>query len=128
MGMMKFTLNEQVLVGIGGCIGSVARYQINEWIPSLSGTFIVNILGCIAIGMLMYESIYFGAFSRNTRLFLGVGLIGSFTTFSAFATQSIDAGLIPGGLNIVANIIFGLFGVFIGRFIILKQGGLSWNT
>lgn len=123
---MKFTVFESGLVGIGGCIGSIARYQVNEWVSSLPGTFIVNVLGCFAIGMLMYESIYFGAFSRNTRLLLGVGIIGSFTTFSAFATQSISAGPVLGTINIAANIVCGLLGVLIGRFIILRQGE-SWN-
>ena len=124
---MKFTLHEQGLVAIGGFIGSIARYQINEWIPSLFGTFIVNFVGCVAIGFLMYESIYLGGFSRNTRLLLGVGIIGSFTTFSAFATQSVDAGLEIGTLNILANIIFGLLGVSLGRHIIVSQRGPSWN-
>lgn len=123
---MKFIPSETGIVGIGGFIGSIIRYQINEWIPSLFGTFIVNILGCVAIGILMYESIYFGAFSRNSRLLLGAGMIGSFTTFSAFATQSIQAGLIFGILFIIANIIFGLLGVLLGRHIILR-GRSSWN-
>lgn len=74
----------------------------------------------------MYESIYFGAFSRNSRLLLGAGMIGSFTTFSAFATQSIQAGLIFGILFIIANIFFGLLGVLLGRHIILR-GRPSWN-
>ena len=123
---ITFVPKESALVGIGGCIGSVARYQINEWIPSLLGTCIVNVLGCIAIGFLMYESIYFGAFSRNSRLLLGAGMIGSFTTFSAFATQTIEAGLFYGIIFIAANILCGLMGVFIGRQIIL-WGRRSWN-
>lgn len=126
--MIKFTFYERGLVAVGGLVGSVVRYQINEWIPSLPGTFIVNFLGCVAIGILMYESIYFGAFSRNTRLFLGVGLIGSFTTFSAFATQTFDAGLLVGSINIVANIFCGIIGVLLGRYIILNQQRLSWIT
>lgn len=123
---MKFVTLETALVGIGGCIGSIARFQLNEWIPSLAGTFIVNVLGCIAIGLLMYESIYFGAFSRNSRLLLGAGMIGSFTTFSAFATQTIEAGPVYGSVFIIANILCGLMGVFIGRQIILRGRG-SWN-
>lgn len=124
---MKFTLKERGIVCIGGFIGSISRYQINEWIPSLFGTFIVNFVGCVAIGFLMYESIYLGGFSRSTRLLLGVGIIGSFTTFSAFATQSLTSGLEIGILNIVANIVFGLLGVSLGRHIIVSQGSSSWN-
>ena len=125
---MKFTVSERGIVGVGGCIGSIARYQINEWIPSLMGTFIVNVLGSVGIGILMYDSLYFGAFNRNSRLLLGVGIIGSFTTFSAFATQSIAAGPILGTINIAANIICGMAGVLIGRFIVMRQRGFSWIT
>lgn len=123
---MKCTPSESAIVGIGGCIGSLGRYQINEWIPSLLGTFMVNVIGCIAIGILMYESLYFGAFSRNTRLLLGTGVIGSFTTFSAFATQSIEAGPVIGILFIAANIFCGLLGVWFGRYFILGVRS-TWN-
>lgn len=124
---MTFTFHDRGLVCLGGCIGSVARYQINEWIPSLLGTFLVNFLGCIAIGFLMYESIYLGGFSRSARLLLGAGTIGSFTTFSAFATQTFAAGWEVGILNILLNIGFGLLGVSVGRHIIVSQRGMSWN-
>jgi len=124
---MTFTLHDRGLVCLGGCIGSVMRFQINEWIPSLAGTFLVNFLGCVAIGFLMYESIYLGGFSRNARLFLGTGVIGSFTTFSAFATQTFSSGLEIGILNILLNIGFGLLGVSLGRHIIVSQRGPSWN-
>ena len=124
---MKYTFPECGFVGIGGFIGSVARYQINEWVPSLFGTFIVNFIGCVAIGFLMYESIYLGAFSRNARLLLGAGMIGSFTTFSAFVTQSFDAGLVFGFFNVLANVSFGLIGVSLGRHILVSQRGASWN-
>jgi len=125
---MKFAPSEVLTVAIGGFVGSIARYQINELIPSLAGTFLVNVLGCVGIGILMYESIFFGAFSRRTRLFFGVGCIGSFTTFSAFAAQSFDAGPILGCINIAANIFFGLCGVLLGRFLILNQRRSLWNT
>lgn len=124
--VMKFTPSETAIVGIGGCIGSIARYQVNEWVPSLFGTFIVNVLGCVAIGILMYESMYFGAFSRNARLLLGAGMIGSFTTFSAFATQSVEVGPVIGLIFIAANIFCGLLGVLLGRYFILGVRS-TWN-
>ena len=124
---MAIHIPEHGFVAIGGCIGSILRYQINEWIPSLLGTFVVNVLGSIAIGYLMYESLYLGGFSRQTRILLGVGIIGSFTTFSAFATQSLAAGPVWGILNISANICFGLAGVSLGRHIIISQRGPAWN-
>jgi len=123
---VRFIPSETGVVGIGGCIGSIARYQVNEWIPSLFGTFVVNIVGCFAIGILMYESIYFGAFSRHTRLLFGAGMSGSFTTFSAFATQSFQEGFVIGGIFVFANITCGLFGVLFGRYFILGVRS-TWN-
>ena len=124
---MKFSWSETGIVGLGGCIGSVARYQVNEWFPSLFGTFAVNVIGCFAIGILMYESMYFGAFSRDLRLLLGAGTIGSFTTFSAFATEAFQAGPVIGVLYIIANIFFGLTGVFLARNIILSRREAAWS-
>ena len=78
-------------------------------------------LGCILMGIFMYESIYIGAFSRETRIFFGVGVIGAFTTFSSLAVQSfkISPGLAI--LNIGANLVFGLHGIFVGRYFVSYQ-------
>lgn len=125
---MNISLYDEVLVCVGGFCGTVMRYHINNWIPSLPGILIVNVLGCIAISILMYSSIFFGAFDRKSRLFFGVGLIGSFTTFSAFAYQSFSSGPVIGTLNILANILLGLAGVFIGRVMVTNPRGSSWIT
>jgi fluoride exporter len=125
---MNISLSDEVLVCAGGFCGAVGRYQISDWIPSLPGILIVNVLGCIAISILMYSSIFFGAFDRKSRLFFGVGVIGSFTTFSAFAFQSFSSGLVIGSLNILANILLGLVGVFIGRVMVTNPRGSSWIT
>ena len=125
---MKYSLSDEVLVCIGGFCGAVARYLVNEQIPSLPGTLVVNVLGCMAISILMYGSIFFGAFSRSSRLFFGVGVIGSFTTFSAFAAQSFSSGPILGLLNILANILLGLAGVFLGRVMVTNPRGSAWIT
>ncbi|HWQ64248.1 MAG TPA: fluoride efflux transporter CrcB [Methanospirillum sp.] len=125
---MNISLFDEALVCIGGFCGAVGRYQINDYIPSLPGTLVVNVLGCIAISILMYSSIFFGAFDRKSRLFFGVGVIGSFTTFSAFAYQSFSAGPVIGVLNILANILLGLTGVFIGRVMVTNPRGSAWIT
>ncbi len=125
---MKLLLSEEGLVCIGGFCGAISRYLVNEQIPSLPGTLVVNVLGCMAISILMYGSIFFGAFNRSSRLFFGVGVIGSFTTFSAFAAQSFSAGLVIGLLNIIANILLGLIGVFLGRVMVTNPRGSTWIT
>ena len=83
------------LIGIGGMSGSILRYLINKNISHIYdsfpiGTFAVNIIGCLLAGIL------FKYFSLNKdinvelSLFLIVGFCGGFTTFSAFAIDSIS--------------------------------------
>jgi fluoride exporter len=112
------------LIASGGFIGAVLRYLIDQQIPSLAGTLAVNFLGCIVMGMFMYESIYIGKFSREMRIFFGVGIIGAFTTFSALAVQSFAAGPGIAVLNITANLVLGLSGIFVGRYFITYQRGI----
>lgn len=81
-------VNNFLLVGIGGAIGSMARYGIGRLASSWPGgwplaTFLVNLLGSLLIGVLV------ALLWRNepARLLLGVGLLGGFTTFSAFSLE-----------------------------------------
>jgi fluoride exporter len=124
---MTLELPEPGYVAIGGCCGSLLRYLITGWIPSLPGTFIVNFAGSVAIGFLMYESVYLGGFSRQTRLLFGAGVIGSFTTFSAFAAQTLTAGPVWGLISVIAHLCCGLAGVSLGRHIIISQRGPGWK-
>jgi fluoride exporter len=84
-------MKEILLVGLGGCIGAIGRYKIGAWILPLSlnsrfpvSTFAVNIIGCFLIGVLAGLAEKHGAFSLEWRLFLMTGILGGFTTFSAF--------------------------------------------
>ena len=109
------------LIATGGFLGAVLRWFIDEQIVSLPGTLLVNFLGCFVMGVVMYESIYIGKFSRNTRIFFGIGVIGAFTTFSTLAVQSFQAGPVIGMVNILANILLGFIGILAGRHIISYQ-------
>jgi CrcB protein len=120
---MKFYYS-YALIAAGGFLGAVLRWFIDLQIPSLAGTLVVNFLGCILMGVFMYESIYIGAFSRETRIFFGVGVIGAFTTFSTLAVQSFEVAPDIAILNIAANLVLGLFGIFVGRYIISYQRGI----
>src|SRR5689334_16681029 len=78
------------IAGLGGFLGSAARF----WIASLSyrllgqdfpyGTLIVNVVGCFLIGFLMTVFEQRFLITPNLRIFLTIGILGGFTTFSSF--------------------------------------------
>lgn len=85
-----------VFVGIGGALGAIARYKLGGLILHRSegwnfplSTLCVNLLGCLVIGMLAALVEHYDLFSPAARLFLFTGLLGGFTTFSAFAYEGI---------------------------------------
>jgi len=84
-----------LIVGSGGFIGTIARYLSNELMRKLTssnfpfGTLLINILGCLIIG-LIYGFIEKGKLLEpDLRLFLTTGICGGFTTFSAFSIETI---------------------------------------
>ncbi|HEX6194018.1 MAG TPA: fluoride efflux transporter CrcB [Chitinophagaceae bacterium] len=114
-------INQLLLVGLGGGIGSIARWLCQRYAAVLYphhyplGTWIVNIVGCFLIG------IFWGrlhAATINWKLFLMIGLCGGFTTFSAFTLESI--GLIKQEkhglffLYIAASVLGGLAATYAG--------------
>lgn len=118
-------MKQILLVGLGGAFGSIARYLIGgamlHRFPNLKfplGTFTVNILGCLAIGLLAGLAEKRGVLSAEARLFLITGVCGGFTTFSAFANENLflirrsDAPLAM--LYITASVVLGLIAVWIG--------------
>jgi CrcB protein len=89
-------MKQIVLVGIGGCVGAIARYKLGglvlhhsvDWRFPL-GTFVVNALGCLVAGVIAGAVERLGMFSPDTRVFLFSGLLGGFTTFSAFSLETL---------------------------------------
>ena len=84
-----------LLVGLGGFIGAVARYKLGGWVLHLTaqekfpfGTFAVNVVGCLIAGVLAGLVEKHELFSAETRIFLFTGLLGGFTTFSAFGLET----------------------------------------
>jgi CrcB protein len=82
-------------VGLGGGLGSVARYLCGQAWPARPGgfpwsTFTVNVTGCFALGALMVYVLEVWPPSRYLRPFLGVGVCGGFTTFSTYAVETRD--------------------------------------
>jgi CrcB protein len=113
-------LKQLILVAIGGAVGSVARYKLGgvalhhtpTWNFPLS-TFSVNIIGCFVIGILAALAEHHDLFSPSVRLLLFTGLLGGFTTFSAFGYES------------VFLLRRGLFSVATGYVLLSVLGGLA---
>ncbi len=88
-------MKEFVLVAIGGALGAVARWKLSgailrcaaDWRFPLP-TFVVNVAGCIIAGLVAGLIVKQEMFSPALRLFLLTGLLGGFTTFSAFGVES----------------------------------------
>ena len=104
-------MEKYLFIGFGGFIGSVCRYGLSSFIyKSLGdrfpyGTLTVNFLGCFTIGLLMMLFEERWLVQPNIRLFLTVGILGGFTTFSTFSYETIE--MFRGG-----NTSFGLLSVF----------------
>lgn len=117
-----------LFVGIGGFIGSISRYFIQESMQRIGngmffpvGTLAVNVIGCLAIGYLGGWEESKGMFSTDARLFLYVGVLGGFTTYSAYGFETMklfrdgETGL--AFMNIALHLIFGLGSVWVGFFL-----------
>lgn len=81
-----------LLIFLGGGVGSVLRYLISSYFNSSEthlylGTFLVNIIGCLILGIILGLSLKYNWMSTETTLLLGVGFCGGFTTFSSFGFE-----------------------------------------
>jgi len=117
-------MKQLLLVGLGGFIGSIARYLVSKlnlyWtvfsIPV--GTLTVNILGSFIIGFIVGISAKSEIISPGFRLFLMVGICGGFTTFSSFTLENLT--LMQNGqfgsvlLYTCLSIFFGFLAVYLG--------------
>ena len=114
-----------LLVALGGALGSVARYKLSglvlqntmDWrFPA--GTFAVNVVGCLVAGLLAGLAERHEFFTADTRLLLFTGVLGGFTTFSAFGLETMillrRGELMVAGSNIVLSVVAGLAALWIG--------------
>ena len=82
-----------LVIGAGGAIGGAARWALNQAWPSVSAgfpwaTFVENVTGCLILGALMVFLLDVWRPSRYARPFLGIGVLGGFTTFSAYTADT----------------------------------------
>ena len=119
-------MKQAFLVFLGGGIGSCLRYLISKSLnPLLSnfflGTFLVNVIGCLLIGIIMGYALRDSFLSQNQVLLLTTGFCGGFTTFSAFAYENHNLLKIGDYLNFslytLGSVILGVLAVFLGIWI-----------
>jgi CrcB protein len=115
-----------LMAGAGGFIGSALRYLLgiclHQWANGVKfplGTLVVNLIGCFVIGFLSQLAVARGNLTDEASIFIFVGILGGFTTFSSFGNETVE--LWRGGkemaafVNIAGHIILGLGGVWFGR-------------
>jgi len=113
------------LVGVGGFLGSVLRYLVGGWVHQLLdnpwfpyGTLVVNIAGCLVIGFLGGLAESRQLFGPEARLFIFLGILGGFTTFSSFAFETAnllrDAQFFAASINAGLQVVLGLGAVWLG--------------
>jgi len=122
-------MNRVLAIAVGGAAGSVLRYWMSTWVYGLLGrtfpygTLVVNVLGCLLMGMLYV--LLLDRFSGDPLVRAGVlvGLLGGFTTFSTFSMETIllleEGTWIKAGTNMLSSLILCVvatwFGVLLGR-------------
>lgn len=113
-------------VALGGAIGASLRYGAGIWLFKPSGlfpwaTWIVNILGCFAAGVFFAFSQKYPVLQQEARLFLMVGILGGFTTFSSFGLESFQL-LKQGQMSLAfiymaSSVIVGVIALIIGFYL-----------
>jgi CrcB protein len=121
-------MREIIWIAAGGSIGAVARYLLSGKVQDASGsiafpwgTLTVNLIGCLLIGVLTHLAEARSFLSPEARVFLLVGILGAFTTFSTFANESLN--LIRSGQVSLAMIYVGAHGVLGILFVFIGYAG-----
>ena len=117
-------MNAYAAIAAGGAIGACARYALSGVVYQKAGagfpygTFVVNILGCFLIGLIMEITEERFSATPAIRLFLTVGLLGGFTTFSTYSYETmalIKEGMMGQAfLNAAGQVLVGLFAAYLG--------------
>ncbi|MBO5388112.1 MAG: fluoride efflux transporter CrcB [Lachnospiraceae bacterium] len=116
-----------IVVGLGGFVGAICRYligliQVNEVTTFPIKTFLINLIGCIIIGIITVAVTKNDSLNPHLILFLKVGVCGGFTTFSTFALETAD--LIKAGSPLMA-LLYMIGSVLVGVGVIFAVEYLS---
>ncbi|MFY9704075.1 MAG: fluoride efflux transporter CrcB [Terriglobales bacterium] len=123
-GKERYQLLKYVMVGIGGCMGSVLRYWLGSYIGGRMGarfpygTFVVNVSGSFLIGLIVTLLAERTQWNPNWRYLIPIGFIGGYTTFSTFEYETFrlfqDGQPLTAMLNVTLSVVVGFLGVWAG--------------
>jgi len=122
---VPFPIQQLTFVALGGALGSTLRWLVSERFSSSAlpwGTAIVNITGCLLIGVVYGLAASKDWLSPGLRLFLATGLLGGFTTFSTFAYEVVTIGdqhllrsLLLAGVHVILGLAAAWAGLAVAR-------------
>ncbi len=125
---LNFMDRSVLLVGLGGFLGSAARYLVAVLLAGYASTafplatFIINVAGCFLVGVLFAISDRGNILTPEWRIFLTTGFCGGFTTFSTFSYESIrllqDGEFLYLALNVLLSFVVGFVATYLGILII----------
>lgn len=128
---MTNPLLNYLAIAIGGAIGACLRFALSEWMLHLFGrsfpfgTLLVNILGSFVIGLLYGLLITEQIAPNPWRIFIGIGVLGAFTTFSTFSMDTVlllqQGDWLKAVANVVLNVVLCLTLAWFG----LKLGSMK---
>lgn len=119
-----------LIIGSGGFLGAILRYFMSGYAQRLSGsysfpvgTLAVNLIGCFIIGVVSKMAEDLGLFSIETRMFLTIGFLGAFTTYSTFGYETLnllrDNEWLYAFTYVGLHLFLGIGAVWIGRSLVL---------
>ncbi len=113
-----------VLLGVFGAAGAISRYALDGWISDLThgqfpwGTFVINLLGAFALGVVVALTTERLILNPDWRVALGIGFLGSFTTFSTYAYETVklaeDGAIGLALVNSIGMVALGLLAAALG--------------
>jgi CrcB protein len=108
-----------LLVGIGGALGAMLRYFVSGLMPAAWGTLVINVAGSVAMGLLAgLLARFLPAGQAEIRLFAAIGVLGGFTTFSAFSLDAVTlwqrGELLPASLYVLLSVALSIAGLVAG--------------
>lgn len=117
-----------LIAGIGGFIGTLMRFGLNNLVyyflsaPLFPyGTLVINVSGCFLIGIVAGLAESRAMITPDMRIFIQIGILGGFTTFSSFGYETFslirDGQFLLGIGNVLLQIFVGLFAVWLGYYL-----------